>query len=265
MKRLVLSNTYYQLLFAIQLRLTIFKNDEVSILISDHSNNAEIVAGHLKKLHLFSEVCYIQTQGSKDSRNRIDKISDFISIAFGNKNKYSSYISKLENTEFDEFLTFNYDIRAYGVYSDLAQFNKDIKVSRFEESLLTYSTEIMFTNRRRIIGFFRKLQGKPAIESTLKYFYCFYPELYKGPLEAIGVPTISNNSKIADIIDDIFDIDKTKLKYDARYIFFTSVYDFEGGEPIGEFELACKIRDLVGNDNLLIKLHMFLVTFYLFI
>ncbi len=40
-----------------------------------------------------------------------------------------------------------------------------------------------------------------------------------------------------------------------KYFFFTSVYDFEGGEPIGEYELVCKIADLVGKENLLVKTH----------
>lgn len=37
--------------------------------------------------------------------------------------------------------------------------------------------------------------------------------------------------------------------------FFTSVYDFEGGNPIGEYELVCKVAKLVGIDNLLVKTH----------
>ena len=37
--------------------------------------------------------------------------------------------------------------------------------------------------------------------------------------------------------------------------FFTGVFDFEGGSPIGEFELVLKIAKLVGKDNLIIKTH----------
>ena len=33
------------------------------------------------------------------------------------------------------------------------------------------------------------------------------------------------------------------------------MYDFEGGEPIGEYQLVEKIAELVGKDNILIKIH----------
>ena len=41
MRYLIISNTYYQLIFAIQLKMTVLKDKHVSMLISDHSNGAE--------------------------------------------------------------------------------------------------------------------------------------------------------------------------------------------------------------------------------
>lgn len=61
------------------------------------------------------------------------------------------------------------------------------------------------------------------------------------------------NSKTARILGKIFRPDTSG--YTQKYIFFTSVYDFEGGEPIGEYELVLKVANLVGKDNLLIKIH----------
>lgn len=59
--------------------------------------------------------------------------------------------------------------------------------------------------------------------------------------------------KITGILRNIFKPDNTI--YTKKYIFFTSVYDFEGGNPIGEYELVCKVAKLVGIDNLLVKTH----------
>ena len=52
-----------------------------------------------------------------------------------------------------------------------------------------------------------------------------------------------------------FDIKLTENDYKEKYIFFTSICDFENGEPIGEYELVCKVADFVGKENLLIKTH----------
>ncbi|HEG1241807.1 TPA: hypothetical protein SCN02_002979, partial [Enterococcus faecium] len=70
----------------------------------------------------------------------------------------------------------------------------------------------------------------------------------------IQIPLVTAGSRTALQLSDIFNpmIDIYKEK---KYIFFTSVYDFEGGEPVGEYELVCKIADLVGKDNLIVKTH----------
>ena len=63
--------------------------------------------------------------------------------------------------------------------------------------------------------------------------------------------------EVKEILEIGFGIDKAKFlnQYSEKYIFFTSVYDFEGESPIGEFEAICEIAKLVGKENLLIKKH----------
>ncbi len=46
-----------------------------------------------------------------------------------------------------------------------------------------------------------------------------------------------------------------ELSYPQKYIFFASVYDFEGEEPVGELEFALALANKVGFDNLLVKVH----------
>ena len=43
--------------------------------------------------------------------------------------------------------------------------------------------------------------------------------------------------------------------YPQKYIYFAGTLDFEGGKPIGEFELVQKIAKQVGKENLLVKVH----------
>ncbi len=120
---------------------------------------------------------------------------------------------------------------------------------------MSYSVEILFTQTRTLIGKLRKIIGKPVIENSFLNFYCFYPQIYKGYLKPVEVPMIQLNSEICVALRKVFELDDKKLSYKYKYIFFTSVYDFEGGKPVGEYELVCKIADIVGKDNLLIKTH----------
>ncbi len=255
MRRLVIVNTYYQLIFAIQLKMTLFKNDKIVLLISDHSDRADLVTDNIKKIRYFEEVYHISTLGSGDKRTNIQKIEDFIEITFGEINRYHSYLKEIEDLCFDEILVFNYNISTYGLYSLLTHHNKRIKVSRFEEGVLSYNTGVMQTKRRRLIDRLRVIQGKTSIVGALDHFYCFYPELYLGELDPVRVPQIKRQKKLVDILHTAFSLDRTTISYTEKYIFFTSVYDFEGGDPIGEYDLVCRIAEAVGKEDLLIKVH----------
>ena len=57
MKRILLvSNTYYQLIMAIQMRYTIFTEDEIVLMLSDHSKGTKVICEEIKKLNVFHQV-----------------------------------------------------------------------------------------------------------------------------------------------------------------------------------------------------------------
>lgn len=255
MKRLIVANTFYQVIFSIQMRKTIFKEDLVELIITDHSKNARDVASRLKKFGFFSDVYFVNTLGSLDNRRKIRRVIDAFSISFLKSNEFDFYIKDIEEPFFDEFMVFNYDIRMYGVFAILSNFNHNIKLSRFEEGILSYNTETLYTPTRKIVSFLRKIQKKNIVEDSMLNFYCYYPDLYMGKLHGVKVPLIEKSEFLTEILQQSFDFNESNIKYPQKYIFFTSVYDFEGGNPIGEYELVCKVASLVGKNNLLIKIH----------
>ena len=255
MKKLIIVNTYYQLIISIQMKHTLFKNDEVAIIITDHSVNAEKISHNVKELNIFEHVYYVETSGAKDSRTIPQKLTDIFALSLCRHNRFYYYIDYIEDKYFDELITFNFDMRIYGVFILLAEVNKNIKFSRYEEGILSYSTEVIYTKAREIVEKVRNKIGKPIIKSAILNYYCFYPDLYKGMFNVCKIPLIDNNYRITKLIREVFDIDTNNLNHDHKYIFFTSVYDFEGGESIGEYELVCKVANLVGKNNLLVKTH----------
>lgn len=54
--KLFICDTYYQLIEAIQIKLTLFKNEKIDVRISDHSKGASDVAKRLAESSLFHEV-----------------------------------------------------------------------------------------------------------------------------------------------------------------------------------------------------------------
>lgn len=244
--------TYYQILMSIQMSMTIFKNDKVTIIITDDSKGTYGVVEKIKTLGIVEEVIYAETRGIIHERKLGEKISDFISISLLNTNQYSKYIKELTNKSYDEFVFYNHGIDTIGIYNILQNTNCNIKASYIEEGILSYNFNVQYGKVANVSYKIRKLRGKKNLQDVIEKFYCYYPVLYKGNLRTIQVPLITQKSDTALILRKIFN---PQFDYKQKYIFFTSVYDFEGEKPIGEFELACKIANLVGKDNLIIKIH----------
>ena len=251
---LIIVNTYYQLIFALQLRLTTLKDDYVLLIITDHSRNAKQIYERLSNTHIFDDIDFVESYKQIYNRSFLMKIKDYFNITVCNSNEFKSYLNNIEDKRFDSIISYNYSVDLFGIYSILSIYNRDIEVSCMEESVFYDNLDLdrKIWNYSNVI---RKAFRKPSISKHLKYFYCFYPSLYHGRLEAKRVPRISNDSRCAYEIKKIFNISEDELKYDEKYIYFSSVLDFEGEEPIGEFELVKKIAELVGKNNLLIKQH----------
>ena len=256
MRRLIISNTHYQTIVAIQLKMTRFRKDEVVLLISDHSRGADQVAERLRGTGIFQEVYYIISRKTVYEYGRSEQWEDFFALSFLKNNRYAFYLNEIGELFFDELLVFNYGPDIYAVYGFLQEYNRDLVVSMFEEGILSYAIEekvqkkILFSQR------IRQMKGKKRIDEAQGVYYCFYPSLYHGKYKAESIPPISGDSPAVGFIREAFGVTDSDAQYRGRkYLFFTGVYDFEGGDPIGEFELVKRVADLVGKENLLIKAH----------
>lgn len=248
---LVISNTYYQLITAIRLKETLWNKEKVDIVISDQSNNSEKVAENLKKLNFFQNVWWIKTKNiCQGSGNIYLKLKRWKYVTCG------IYYPEITAYRYDEIVYYNADIFVYGIFSKLIKINRQLICSRYEEGILSYSDSQYLNNSRlKYANILRRFLYKKTLEQCTSDFYCFYPQLYAGKLNAKAIPQIRHHEGMAKKLKTIFNINDNMLKINEKYIFFSGVFDFEGGEPIGEFELIIRIAELVGKENLIVKLH----------
>ena len=146
---LIIANTYYQMIMAIQMNYTLFGDDKVTLLLSDHSKGTDIISERLKACNVFHEVHYVRTKGIWDM-SKADMLVNFFKITLGKNNRFSACLDAVDNLYFDELLCFNYNIDTYGLYSVLYNYNKEIKVSLYEEGILTYGVKADTNIRRKI-------------------------------------------------------------------------------------------------------------------
>lgn len=254
-RKLIICHTFYQLIAVIQIRQTLLQDDSVSILITDLSNGAENVAKRLEEKKVFEKVYFLKVK-NKLQRN-IPIISQLMSIkafVFGSQKLKSMF----ENT-FDEILFYNISKINFIIFSTLVKGNRNLICSRFEEGVLTYNAnenECIRSMSYRTSCLIRKILQKQDMLKVIKNFYCYFPNLYKGELNVIQIPKLeTKNHDFKNLLLDIFNADITKLSYKQKFIYFSSVADVECTSPANELDVVCKIADIVGHANLIVKVH----------
>lgn len=250
-KILCICNTYFQLIEAIQLKHVLFSEDSVTIVFSDLSQNAERVIDSLSRLNAFNgcHLWHCRDQIKAQSNNKRENIAIFVKEITGN----SGFGNPFESDFYDELIYYNQFDNLKVVFAELYEKNPQIKVSRFEEGIFSYADGEYLAKKDKIVNPLRKVLGEKTLLECQEKFYCFYPELYKGHLEPVQIPKIESDGKTAQILSRLFDT--STAIYPQKYIFFSSVFDFEGGAPVGELNVIKQVAALVGNENLIVKVH----------
>lgn len=237
---------------ATHLATSLLRGNDITLLITNHSNNAFVYVKNSQSLSWFKEVLFSEVKKQDTvQRTFIDKIKLACSSLF---KRNRGYLNIHENEYFDYIFYHNDFISTRLYVRYLSRLNKNICCNRFEEGVLSYNNVMYKLDGIRKKRF--ELVGLNDIAKYEKNMYCTYPELYNGSLPTVKIPLMNpNNKEFVEAISIIFGIDRTKINYPQKYIFFSSVLDFEGGDCVGELELAKKVANLVGKENLLVKVH----------
>lgn len=240
MKTLFFCNTNYQLIVAMQIAVSFDK--DCSIIVTNEIKNCDEIARNLRETKLFDKVVCIDVKAVKKS---------FVLI----RQCISGTIpEEIKECVFDEFVGFNLDIPSHIIYAYFYEKNRNIIVNKMEEGLMSLNTPETTCGVIQVAGKIRHFLNKRNLKDIVSGFYCFLPEANKSRIPSIRIPLINQNSEISQYLNMVF-CRNTEFTYDEKYIFLSCIYDIEGGEPIGELELAKKIADRVGKENLLVKVH----------
>ena len=244
-------NTYYQLIVAIQMKFTIKKDEQVTVVLTDESRNAEVIFARLQKAQLFHQMFFLQTKNAKEKNDTKFKIKAIKKGLLGCLPEGMDPKAK-----YDELIGFNLDFSTHYLYAALIKNNPNMICNAMEEGLLSYGVEDPGCGLLSMLYKIRKCLGKKNLREEAKGFYCFNPAVYQGGRTALPVPKIDReNERLHQVLKDLFLQAAPVAPYYQRYIYLPCIYDMEGGVPIGELELAKKIAAQVGAENLLVKVH----------
>ena len=240
---------------AIQLKLTSFREDEVQVVLSDHSRNTDVVAEKLNHENLFADVTFAETKSLDYSRGFFKILLFSLQCVFGH-NKKLKFVERLQNI--DGFMYFNESLSSQIAYAYLIRKNPNMVCSRFEEGIASYYNEIPIKpvgKRTKIIYHGLHAIGLKTLSESSNTFYCFYPKMYTGRMTPVAVKPLSTDDEfLAALLKRIFSISEEKLHYTQKYIYFASSIDSDNGISI-EFDLVQKLAGILGKENILIKKH----------
>lgn len=247
MKRLFICNTYMQLIMAVHMKLTLFKNDETDLWLSDCSNGATEVAKRLQNTHLFRDVKLKIWNNKFYTQSPIYDIWDVFSYSFTTLN--------IKTIDFyDEILFYNPILDIFAISDYYRQKKHHVKWSCFDEGIFSYNTNLIGGKRYKLCRLIRNMTMRYDPFLHISAFYCMFPQLKTTHLdwELILVPSIEEDKdKLINVLNAVFDFYPLNL---PQYIYFASSSDIDGN-PYGETEFVLKLANLLGKNNFIVKTH----------
>lgn len=250
MRILFLCKTPYQIMVAVRIKNTIYKNDICDVIVFDTIANGLKLSRNIDESHAFNKCYYLE-----NTRQNINFLKKVIL-----RLTYRPKIALAD--KYDEvFLANVYDWRENALIKRLRkQTSPEVKVNMYEDGYATYS------------DFYGDFLASLDSKNFLKRYYNkrFYSEYFQLKDLFVFTPKlvcwgqgykIHEIEKIADSdivykneINAIFGYDSMTDCYSQKYIFFEESY-YADGVDVADVDLVEKIATVVGKDNLFVKIH----------
>ena len=243
-RNLIIANTYFQLITAINLALNNFSKDINDIVVTDCSVGMKDKVKLIKKSGLFDNVYYYESKKIINDH----KVKKYLKYLL---NRKSILNGKIKNI-YDEIIFYNLDVLCYTLIDELNKNNKKLKCSRYDEGFSTYTID---RKNNKINNILRLILFKKNINKAINKIYLYHPELlcYETSYEIEKIPNINkNNNILKSSLNSIFDY--KKFDFTQKYLFFEESF-FCDNKGIEDFDLIMNVANIVGKENLIIKLH----------
>lgn len=260
-------DSYFQLIMATNLRITVYKDCEADLILYNSMRGAETVANRVKESGVF-EKTYLATTpltycGSQYSKKqKLGKYFIYIQSMISPRRTLSSIIGDNLSEKYDFFLFNGHGALPECIFNTCLNINPNLKCYRFEDGFTSYSSEFSRIKGGLRYGFekcFDVLFKRRNIEKYIVGYYFLNPSLvtYNLSYSVLQNPIITHESKeLLEKLNDFFDYDR---KYEEEYqtasvIFFEDGnLFFNGGDE--EVNVVRILTECVLPEKIIIKMH----------
>jgi hypothetical protein len=259
MQILLLANTYFQLIAAIQLRMTEFASDTVDLILSDHSISAYDVYKRVDKNNLFNNVYYSKNKEHREKDPIYIRLRDAVFLEDTNLLFRTTYpnVERLIKTKYDIFLFYNIDLYTIKVFSNLRKNNPQIRHRYFQEGYVNNVNGMIkligMANRIASISFM--LQYRRSFRNSAEGFYFFNTDMVNRAAIANDILEIPpyDTKKLKHILNMVFQMDEIE-NIPQPFIFLEQAFN-EDGLIVQDTVLVEQIIKTIGIENFVVKLH----------
>lgn len=255
MKILFVVNQLFQAMVALQMKMTLYKNDIVDLLFINSSNGMDELYTNCKKSSLWHRV---EIADKESTENKLEELkSDFLFIT-DIKCKYFQSFKYKPKDKYDLMFVNEFSYFSCLLWQYLHKNNKT-KLYKFEEGYGSYLSDFAFFLKRtrlkyRLKDLFSSIFRCPQLLKEYNGCYYFQPDLvqFKSMYSSHSIPLFDfSNEEFKTELREMYNIPHDII-VEKKYIFFEENLLDEG---IDDFNLIKDIANIVGKENIVVKLH----------
>lgn len=257
-KIMMVADSAFELLCTIQLRCTLLKYKDTSLIITDQNSNSEILFRNLKKSDLFTNVFHAKAKNFPkcllNTQQEIDEISKNPDLYRKLCQDYiSNELFKGINQKYDLFISSEEDIFSRSVYWKLKKDNRNIKAALLGEGLATYSAYHNVTSRTIISN--PKYSFKD-FSTDYQIVFMMRKDLFHDNTKiAVEYPDFSEvSSDTLEKINQIMGYKPGKQHVSDKIIYFEESFVTDGGKT-DDVTLVQYLVNHYGKKNVMVKCH----------
>ena len=245
-RALIVVNSTYQLLTAVNIKYKLLKERETDILLTDVTIQLKDYIGNLKETGVFSKVIYGKTfeMNQKYSSGNVPEISE----CFQKIDSLFRWNLSEKLEKYTEVYFANYDVF---VRMLACKFYEECEFIAYEDGFSSYIIDYLDLGRAKINEHLEAIKIKKMVKKVLLY----EPRLAvrKGGLQNIQLPKISRDDKeLIQILNYIFSYQKMNSQY--KFIFLEQSFRADGIKG-NDIELMEECRKCVERKEFIVKTH----------
>lgn len=257
-------DSYFQFIVAANLKSTIYKEDDVDVVLYNSSQNVAKIYKNIKELCFFNNVYLAETPllfcGSEYSiTEKIEKYVEYLKTLINPLFEISRIKDFPKDKYYDLFIFNSFGALSSSIFNICYKNNSKIRCLRIEEGGASYINE--YHKKRLLRLAFERLCSivfrTKIMTDYVDGLYFFEPSLvqFNPSYPILQMPKISrSNTILKDFLSKVFDFKNISEVYDCKYVIF------EDGETYfsnsnDDLDIIVKTADVVGRENVIIKLH----------